>query len=80
MGLPRPRRETRQSYSARDTIIYAVGVGAGLDDPTDPQELLFVYEERVRAIPTMAVALAYPGFWLKEPERGLAWKRLLLAK
>jgi hypothetical protein len=41
-------------YSSRDTILYAIGVGCG-SDPVDDSELHLVYEERLQALPTMAV-------------------------
>ncbi len=51
----------RSSWSATDSLLYAVGVGAG-QDPTDPTELAFVTENSAnvvpRALPTMAVVLA----------------------
>ncbi|MGE5501374.1 MAG: MaoC/PaaZ C-terminal domain-containing protein [Ignavibacteriales bacterium] len=72
-----PPIETRHVFSVRDTILYALGVGAGLDAPTDPHELQFVYEEGLKALPTMAVVLAYPGFWAKDPKYGLDWRRVL---
>ena len=63
-------------YSSRDTVLYALGVGYGAD-PTDERQLDFVYEKRLRAAPTMAVVLAYPGFWVKEPDTGVDWVRVL---
>jgi acyl dehydratase len=66
-----------QRYTARDTILYALGVGAGLEDPLDPDELRFVYEEGLRALPTMAVVLANEGLWLRDPQYGVHWKQLL---
>ncbi|MGE5566125.1 MAG: MaoC/PaaZ C-terminal domain-containing protein [Parcubacteria group bacterium] len=72
-----PPIETRHVFRVRDTILYALGVGAGLDAPTDPHELQFVYEEGLKALPTMAVVLAYPGFWAKDPKYGLDWRRVL---
>lgn len=72
-----PPREVRQRHTRRDTILYALGVGAGDDLDADPGALRFVYEEGLEALPTMAAVLAYPGFWLKEPQYGLDWKRIL---
>jgi acyl dehydratase len=63
-------------YSARDTVLYALGVGYGAD-PTDERQLGFVYEKSLRAAPTMAMVLAYPGFWVKEPDTGVDWVRVL---
>jgi acyl dehydratase len=63
-------------YSARDTILYALGLGYG-SDPTDESELRFVYEEKLAALPMMAVVLGYPGFWLKDERSGVDWKKVL---
>lgn len=60
----------------RDTILYALGVGLGCD-PVDKQQLRFVYEEALAALPTMAVVLGHPGFWFKDPDTGVDWKRVL---
>ncbi|MDP3545897.1 MAG: MaoC/PaaZ C-terminal domain-containing protein [Phreatobacter sp.] len=63
-------------YEAKDTILYALGVGCGAD-PMDRSELPFVYEEGLKALPTMAVVLGYPGFWLKDPDTGVDWRKIL---
>jgi acyl dehydratase len=63
-------------YETRDTILYALGVGCGAD-PMDKQELQFVYEDGLKALPTMAVVLGYPGFWLKDPKTGVDWRMVL---
>lgn len=63
-------------YEAKDTILYALGVGCGAD-PMDRTELPFVYEEGLKALPTMAVVLGYPGFWLKDPNTGVDWRKIL---
>jgi acyl dehydratase len=36
-----------------------------------------VYEDELRVLPTMAVVLGYPGFWLKEPDTGVDWRKVL---
>ncbi|MGE0232839.1 MAG: MaoC/PaaZ C-terminal domain-containing protein, partial [Flavobacteriaceae bacterium] len=46
------------SYSKRDSIIYALGVGFG-SDPANEKELRFVYEENLLAAPTMATVVAW---------------------
>src|SRR3954447_18408523 len=71
-----PFEELRHEYSVRDTILYALGLGLG-SDPVDEEQLRFVYERDLRALPTMAVVLAYPGFWLREPGTGVNWKKIL---
>jgi len=65
-----------QRYRARDTILYALGLGCG-SDPLDAAELRFVYEENLVALPTMAVVLGYPGFWLKDSGTGIEWRKVL---
>ncbi len=68
--------EVEQSYRAKDSILYALGLGLG-QDPLDPAQLRHVYEDGLVALPTMAVVLATPGFWLKEPETGVDWTKVL---
>lgn len=68
--------DIEHSYTTRDCALYALGVGAGAD-PMDEAELRFVYEENMAALPTFAVVLGYPGFWLKEMNTGVDWRRLL---
>lgn len=74
--LALPPRVTHHRFTRRDTMLYALGVGAA----QQPGDLPFVYEENLAALPTMAVVLAYPGFWQKEPEYGIDWKRVLHAE
>lgn len=68
-----PPRITRHRFEKRDTILYALGVGCGQDTSCP---LKYIYEDGLQALPTMAVVLAYPGFWQKEPQYGLDWKRI----
>lgn len=63
-------------YTAKDTMLYALGVGLGAD-PTDTEQLRYVYEEGLEALPTMALTLGYPGFWLKDPATGVNWQHVL---
>lgn len=62
--------EVEQRLTRRDTILYALGVGLGAD-PCDESQLRFVYEEQLRALPTMAIILGYPGPWHAHPELGI---------
>jgi acyl dehydratase len=71
-----PFPEVEHSYRAKDTILYALGLGFGAD-PMDRDQLSFVYEEGLRALPTMATVLAYPGQFAKNPESGIDWKRVV---
>jgi acyl dehydratase len=74
-----PHKQIRHDYTARDTILYGLGLGVGAD-PLDPSELRYVYEESLMALPTMAAVVCTPGFWLKEEGTGIDWKRVLHAE
>jgi acyl dehydratase len=75
MSMPVERLE--QTYSERDTMLYALGVGVGSADPTDPAELAFCYERDLRALPTMAVVLANDIMRWSRPELGVNYALLL---
>lgn len=68
--------EARQALTRRDCMLYALGIGVG-DDPTDENQLRFVYEPKLRAMPSMANVLAHPGFWMKAADTGMDWRRIL---
>jgi hypothetical protein len=57
----------RIAYGHKDTILYALSVGAAAD-PLDPNQLRLVYEKDLRALPTMAAVLAHPGAWIANPD------------
>lgn len=71
--------DAEQRLRRRDTMLYALGIGMG-EDPADERELQFVYEENLRAFPSMAAVLAHPGFWMKEPGTGIDWAHVLHAE
>lgn len=71
-----PHRPIEQSYDWKASALYALGVGYG-HDPLDERQLRFVYEANQLAVPTMAVVLAAPGFWLKEQDTGVDWVKVL---
>ena len=71
-----PFADVEHSYRAKDTILYALGLGLGAD-PMDRDQLRFVCEDGLRALPTMATVLAYPGQFAKNPESGIDWKRVV---
>jgi acyl dehydratase len=56
MKLTTSSGETR--YTERDTMLYALGVGFGRD-PMDEAELPFVYENGLKAVPTMATVISF---------------------
>jgi acyl dehydratase len=74
--LQRPFPTVTESYKKRDVMLYGLGVGAGAD-PLDVAELPFVYEHDLRALPSMASVLGYPGFWLQDPLLEVDWLKLL---
>lgn len=68
--------EVAQTYGERETILYALGVGLGLD-PTNENDLAFVTEAKLKALPTMATVLGYPGFWIRNLDTGIDWVKVL---
>ena len=71
--------ETEQVITARDAILYALGVGFGAE-PLDPGHLRFVYEKALQVSPTIANVLAHPGMWVRDPTYAIDWPRLLHAE
>lgn len=67
--------QATDDYDPRDAIIYALGVGAGLD--TEIDEVGFLYERQFQVLPTMALVLGTPGFWPMDPSCGLDWINIL---
>jgi acyl dehydratase len=65
-----PFQDVVQSYTAKDTMLYALGIGLGAD-PMDERQLRFVYERDLKAFPTMAVVLGHPGAWSANPATGI---------
>jgi acyl dehydratase len=64
------------SYGVRQCILYALGIGLGLD-PVDPGQLKFVYEGAgLKAFPTMAAVLGWPGP-LTDPAFGIDYTRVV---
>jgi hypothetical protein len=65
--------QVRHAYQERDAILYALGVGLG----AEPSDLPFVLEDRLRTLPTYAVTLGSPGLWIKQPEFGVDFAKLV---
>lgn len=66
------------SWTRKDVILYHLGVGAG-DPPTDPDELAYTYEPRLKVLPSFGVI---PGFQPLEvaaatPGLDINWMMLL---
>lgn len=69
-----PLSEVSQHYDARDTILYALGAGAG----AEPEDLKYVYEKGLQTLPTMSVVLASSvGKWFCDPRSGVELHQVL---
>jgi acyl dehydratase len=62
--------------TARDCMLYALGIGVGLR-PEDPADLQFCYEEGIQVFPSIVNVVSHPGGWIKEPELEVDWVKLL---
>ena len=71
--------EVTQSYTEKDAILYALGVGLG-HDPLNEAELPFVYEKNLKLLPTFAAVLGWPGFWMRDLDTGVDWVKLVAAE
>ncbi len=58
-------RTVVHDYSARDSALYALAVGA-VSDPLDPGQLRWVDETNQAAVPSIAAIIASPGFWARD--------------
>ncbi|SDB29734.1 MaoC family dehydratase [Belnapia rosea] len=74
MNYPIP--EVRQTLRWQDVALYNFSIGLG-QDPMDEQQLDFVYESRLKVMPSMPVVLASPGFWARNADTGLVWQQIL---
>ena len=68
--------EVEQTYSERDTILYALGLNLGAD-PLDRKQLPFVYEKGLEVLPTMCCVLGSPGMWLDRPDTGVDYLKVV---
>ena len=65
------------SYTAKDTMLYALGLGFG-SDPVDPRQLRYVYEKGLEAFPTMAVVLGFIS--MRDIPLGIDYARMVHAE
>ena len=68
--------DVEHAYTDKDTMLYALGVGLG-HDPLDAKQLDFVYEKNLKALPTFAAVLGYPGFWVRDLDTGIDWVKIV---
>ena len=71
-----PFADVVQTYTARDTILYALGLGYGVSS-AERDELRYVYEKDLMSAPTYPVVLGNPGAWMTDPKTGIDWVRSL---
>jgi acyl dehydratase len=71
--------DVRQRYTADDSAFYALSVGMGRD-PMDERRLSFVDPAKGKGqlvLPSMALVLGYPGFWMVRPDTTIDPTRIL---
>jgi acyl dehydratase len=68
--------EVEHVYTEKDAILYALGLGLG-QDPMNEDELAFVYEKSLKVLPSFAVVLGYSPYWLRNPESGVTWNKVV---
>jgi acyl dehydratase len=68
--------DVEHSYGPKDCMLYALGLGLG-QDPLNADELAFVYEKNLKVLPTFALMQGYAAYWLRRPELGVTWAKVL---
>ncbi|MGB1906280.1 MAG: MaoC/PaaZ C-terminal domain-containing protein [Spongiibacter sp.] len=64
------------SYSDRDTMLYALSLGAA-SPPYDTADLPLVYEKNLKCLPTIAAVLGHPGAWMSAKKFDVTMTKLL---
>lgn len=72
LALDIPAREV--VYTDRETMLYALSTGMG-QDPMDPDELPFVFEKGLRALPSLATVITWDDSWT--PRTGLNYVKVV---
>ena len=68
--------DVEHTYGPKDCILYALGLGLG-QDPTDEQQLAFVYEKNLKVLPTFPVVQGYSAYTFRRPELGITWTHVV---
>jgi acyl dehydratase len=69
--------QTAQSYTFRDSILYAIGIGASIDG-IDSRELPFLYERfGPLTFPTMATVIGQRAQWMDDRALGIDCSRIV---
>ena len=66
-----------QSYAERDSMLYAIGIGASID-PASCGNMDYLYESRGPAtLPTMATVIGQRTMWMDAPGLGIDWRKIV---
>lgn len=65
-----------QSYTEKDVMLYALGIGLG-HDPMNVRELAFVFEKDLKVLPTYPVVLGFEPFLLRDRELGIHFEMVV---
>src|SRR5262249_44212601 len=68
--------DVEQSYTARDTILYALALGYGYD-PLNELALNYCYEKTLKSAPTMPLVVSHPGFWMRDLDTGIEASKIV---
>lgn len=68
-----------QEYTTRDARIYALGLNLGAD-PLDQYNLSYVAAEPPLVEPMMAMTLARLGPWMREPDVGIDYRKIVVGE
>src|SRR5215813_6246919 len=66
------------NYDDNRCILYALGIGIGMD-PLDGEQIKFVHERELKAFPTFATVLGWPGR-LTDPAFGIDARMVVAAR
>lgn len=69
----------RQAYTHHDTMLYALGLNIGAD-PLDENQLAYVAGDPPRVVPTMASNLGRLGPWMRDPDVGINYRRIVVGE
>lgn len=69
-------KPVEHTYDSRFTALYSLCVGFG-HDPLDVAALRYVDAPSWLAPPSMAAVLAWPGQWMRHPDSGIEWVRVV---
>lgn len=68
--------DIRQRYGERDTILYALGIGAGIP-VSGVDDLKYIYGPTLAALPTLVTVLACDPLWLRNPDLDIDWRQVV---